>query len=173
MDAKNLADLYELPLVEWQRIEEVLAGDPNNIAGPGKDDGRSWLGTVNADGTPHLTGIGPMWHDGGFFFTSGEGARKARNLARDGRCTLGISTAGFDLSVDGEAALIEDPAVVADVAARYAASGWPVTAEGTGLTAPFSAPSAGPPPWQVYRFTPREATAVLTTEPGGATRWRF
>jgi hypothetical protein len=40
------------------------------------------------------------------------------------------------------------------------------------LTADFSAPSAGPPPWLVYRITPRSATA-LGVDPGGATRWRF
>jgi hypothetical protein len=35
------------------------------------------------------------------------------------------------------------------------------------------APSAGPPPWHVYRFTPTAATALATIEPGGATRWTF
>jgi hypothetical protein len=44
---------------------------------------------------------------------------------------------------------------------------------GLALTSDFSAPSAGPPPWFVYRLTPNTATAVATVEPGGATRWRF
>jgi hypothetical protein len=44
---------------------------------------------------------------------------------------------------------------------------------GVALTAEYSAPSAGPPPWFVYRLSPRTATALLTVEPGGATRWRF
>jgi hypothetical protein len=44
---------------------------------------------------------------------------------------------------------------------------------GTALTAEFSAPSAGPPPWHVYRLTPRTATALGTVGPGGAMRWRF
>ena len=44
--------------------------------------------------------------------------------------------------------------------------------EGDAFTAPFSAPSAGPPPWHLYRF--RFHTAfVATAEPYGATRWRF
>ena len=37
----------------------------------------------------------------------------------------------------------------------------------------FSAPGAGPPPWYVYEFTPEDAYAVATEEPGGATRWTF
>ena len=41
------------------------------------------------------------------------------------------------------------------------------------LTAPYSAPSAGPPPWNVYVITPTTAFGVATAEPNGATRWRF
>ena len=68
-----------------------------------------------------------------------------------------------------------DRAMVADVAARASADGWPaeVDESGLALTAEYSAPSAGPPPWLVYRLTPTQATAVATVEPGGATRWTF
>jgi hypothetical protein len=45
--------------------------------------------------------------------------------------------------------------------------------EGDALTAPFSAPSAGPPPWHLYLFTSHTAFGVATAEPYGATRWRF
>ena len=44
---------------------------------------------------------------------------------------------------------------------------------GTGITAPFNAPSQGPPPWGVYRIDAKSATVVLGTEPGGLTRFRF
>ena len=37
---------------------------------------------------------------------------------------------------------------------------------GHALTAEFSAPSAGPPPWFVYRLTPRAATALATVGSG-------
>jgi hypothetical protein len=43
----------------------------------------------------------------------------------------------------------------------------------TALTAEFSAPSAGPPPWHVYRVMIETATALETVEPGGATTWTF
>ena len=174
MEAKNLADLYDLPLVDWQRVEDRLTS-PKGLAGPEPTDPRSWLATTNADDSPHLTGVGPLYGSGGFYFTTGGTTRKSRNLARDPRCTLGVSTEEFDLTVDGDAAPVDDPAVVAELAGRYAAGGWPARVDdtGTGITAPFSAASAGPPPWRVYRLTPRVATVVLTTEPGGATRWTF
>jgi hypothetical protein len=81
----------------------------------------------------------------------------------------------FDLVVEGTAGRIADPSTVATMAARWAAEGWPARVDdtGTALTAEFSAPSAGPPPWFVYRLTLRTATALATVEPGGATRWRY
>jgi hypothetical protein len=174
MDATNLADLYGLPLVDWARIEARLAA-PAGLAGTDSPDHRAWLATTNADGSPHLTGLGPLWADGLFWFTTGEATRKGRNLARDPRCTLGVSTEEFDLAVEGDAALVDDPEVVAEMATRWASGGWPASVDGSGtaLTAEYSAPSAGPPPWRVYRITPRQATVVLAAEPGGATRWRF
>lgn len=38
---------------------------------------------------------------------------------------------------------------------------------------PLSAPSAGPPPWHLYRVTIHSAVGVAGAEPYGATRWRF
>ena len=91
------------------------------------------------------------------------------------RCTLSVASHDFDLVVEGEARKVTDPATVAAIAERYAAEGWPARVDDTGLalTAEYSAPSAGPPPWLVYRLLPRAATALLTVEPGGATRWSF
>ena len=37
----------------------------------------------------------------------------------------------------------------------------------------YSAPSAGPPPWDLYKFTPATVFGLATAEPSGATRWRF
>jgi hypothetical protein len=74
MNAKNLAELYELPLVDWQRVEARLAG-PEGLAGTGGPDNRSWLATTNPDGSPHLTGLGPLWVSGLFYFTTGETTR--------------------------------------------------------------------------------------------------
>jgi len=37
----------------------------------------------------------------------------------------------------------------------------------------LSAPSAGPPPWDLYAVAPTTIFGVRSAEPGGATRWRF
>jgi len=86
-----------------------------------------------------------------------------------------VATDAFDLVVDGVAELVSDPGVVATMAEQWRAAGWPaeVDESGVALRADYSAPSAGPPPWSVYRLVAHQATSVLTIEPGGATRWRF
>jgi hypothetical protein len=176
VDAKNLAGLYGLPTLEWARVQAQLeAGIPQAPGSGGPNRHTCWLTTINPDGGPHVTGIGALWVDGTFWFETGAQTWKARNLARDPRCVLSVAMDDFDLVVEGTAGRITDPSTVATMAARWAAEGWPARVDdtGTALTAEFSAPSAGPPPWFVYRLTPRTATALATVEPGGATRWRY
>jgi PPOX class probable F420-dependent enzyme len=176
MKATNLADLYNSPLLDWSAIEARLRAGLSQAPGTGGPSRHTcWLATINPDGSPHVTGVGALWADGRFWFETGQDTRKGKNLARDPRCTLSVAAQDFDLVVEGEAAVVTDPAVVADLAARWAAEGWPARVDDSGmaLTAEYSAPSAGPPPWHVYRLTPRTATAVGTVDPGGATRWRF
>ena len=176
MDATNLADLYGTPLLDWDRIVDRLDEGVTQAPGTGGPDRHTcWLATMNADGSPHVTGIGALWLDGAFWFETGERTRKGRNLARDPRCTLSVASHEFDLVVEGEAHVVTEPAIVADMARRWADEGWParVDESGTAITAEYSAPSAGPPPWLVYRMAPRTATGLLTVDPGGATRWRF
>src|SRR5688572_10242116 len=98
MDATNLADLYELPLIDWGAIESRL--DQGFTQAPdtgGPNRHTCWLATINPDGTPHVTGIGAAWVDGTFWFETGERTRKGRNLARDPRCTISLATQEFDL----------------------------------------------------------------------------
>jgi len=176
MDTKNLADLYDLPALDWAECEEALeTGYPQAPGTGGPNRHTTWLATIDADGSPHVNGIGSMWLDGAFIFETGRTSRKGRNLARDPRCTLSIAMDTFDLVVEGEAELVTDPTVIADVAARFRHEGWPaeVDESGTALTAEYSAPSAGPPPWHVYRVVPRTATVVSTVEPGGSSRFEF
>jgi len=176
MDARNLAELYELPLLDWEpiaaRLEEGLTQAPGT---GGPDRHTFWLATIDPDGRPHVTGVGAFWHDGAFWVVTGATTRKGRNLARDPRCTLSVAAPGFDLVVEADAALVTDPERVAAIAATAAEGGWPARVDDSGqaITAEFSAPSAGPPPWHVYRLEPVTAMALAVEEPGGATRWRF
>jgi PPOX class probable F420-dependent enzyme len=177
MDARNLAELYDAPPMDWDgvrsRLDAGIEQAPGNEDGPGRHT--CWLSTINDDGSPHVTAVGAIWVDGSFFFETGKRTRKGRNLARDPRCALSVSVREFDLTIEGEARVVTDPDTVARLARIWSADGWPAEADesGTALTAPYSAQSAGPPPWHVYRVQARSAFAVQTVQPHGATRWTF
>jgi hypothetical protein len=174
MDVINLADLYNLPPMEWAGIEASLdAGFEQVPGGGGPNRHTCWLTTINPNGSPHVAAVGALWVDGTFWFQTGDQTRKGKNVARDSRCVLSLAADEFDLVVEGDARRVTDRPTVATMAGHWAGN-WPVRVDDTGqaLTAEFSAPSAGPPPWFIYRIVPRGMTAVATVAPGGATRWR-
>lgn len=164
-------DGYGSPPLEWSRAHDLLAAppDPNNPAG----DSTIFFGTVRPDGRPHAAGVGALWHDGDFYIVSGPKTQKSRNLAANPACTISLHLEGMDLVLEGEAVRVTDAATLETMAARYRAAGWPAEVDGDAFTAPYSAPSAGPPPWHLYRFTFHTAYGVAGAEPYGATRWRF
>ena len=176
MRAKNLDDIDGTPVQHWDAVTAILESGVTqapDTGGPNRHT--TWLTTINPDGSPHVTAVGAVWLDGAFWFQTGDTTRKAKNVAREPRCAISISTKELDLVVSGTAEKVSDPAAVSRVAAAWNTGGWPceVDESGIGLTAPFNAPAVGPPPWFVYRITPRSATSVSTIEPGGATRWTF
>jgi pyridoxamine 5'-phosphate oxidase-like protein len=174
MEIINLGTADGLPPVDWDAIVEKL--DTGSAPDPDAHNARTkWLATVNEDGTPHVTAVGAIWLDGSFWFQTGTGTRKGRNVERQPRCSIALSVRDADVVVEGDAARVTDPEMVARVAKAWADDGWPAEPDesGTGITAPFNAPSQGPPPWNVYRIAPRSATVVLGAEPGGLTRFSF
>ncbi len=166
IEVTNL-DRYGSPALAWSRARDLLA------AGTPQPDIPFFLGTSGPGGRPHAAGIGALWLDGGLYFTSGPGTRKAANLAANPACTISVRLDGIDVVFEGEAHRVTDAMTLERAASRYRQGGWPAEVDGEAFTAPFSAPSAGPPPWHLYRFTALTAFGAATAEPYGATRWRF
>jgi hypothetical protein len=167
-DTTNL-DRYGDPALPWSRARDVLERD---AAGPNV----TWfLGTRRPDGTPHAAGIGALWDGGELYFTSSPNAAKARHLAVHPEATLSARLDGLDVVFEGVAERVVDEAMLEAVVKRYQASGWPaeVDRDAAAFTAPYSAPSAGPPPWQLYRLRYHAVFGVAWEPPNGATRWRF
>ena len=116
---------------------------------------------------------GPSGSTAILYVVSGPRTRKSRNLAANPACTIAAALRGIDPVFEGEATRVTDRPTLERLAALYRAQGWPAEVAGDAFTAPYSAPSAGPPPWYLYRFTFHTAFGVAGTEPHGATRWRF
>ena len=166
VEVTNL-DGYGFPSLDWDRPRNWLV---NDAAGP---DLPFFLNTVGEDGRPHSAGIGARWLDGDLTIVTGPRARKTRNLLANPACTVTVRLGDIDLVMEGTAVRTTDPAVVAEAVLRYQEVGWPAVVDGDTITAPYSAPSAGPPPWHLYLFTFHTAFGVATAQPSGATRWRF
>jgi pyridoxine/pyridoxamine 5'-phosphate oxidase len=171
MEEKNL-DIYGNQPIRWSRP----LGQLESTSSKSQDAARPktyWLATVRPDGRPHTAGVGALWVEGKFYFVSGPGTRKSRNLAKNANCVISVSLDDIDLVVEGTAARVTDGKTLQRIAQLYAEQGWPARATETSLTAEFSAPSAGPPPWDLYQMRPASAIGVASAEPYGATRWRF
>jgi general stress protein 26 len=164
---KNLADLYDLDPVPWSRALEALESPEAQSGVP------SFLATTRPDGRPHLAAVGALWDSGRMYFVSGPGTRKSRNIEHNPSCAISVSLKGLDLVFEGTAERVTDDETLQRLAKRYAAEGWPATVENGAFTHEYSAPSAGPPPWNLYAIIATQVFGVLAAEPGGATRWRF
>jgi Pyridoxamine 5'-phosphate oxidase len=163
---RNL-DQYGHPELPWSRARDVLASDTPTA------DVTFFLATVRPDGRPHSAGVGAIWVDDALYFVSGPGTLKSRNLTTNPACSIAARLRGIDLVLEGDAHRVTDAATLERVAAVYRSGGWPATVEGEAFTAPFTAPSGGPPPWYVYRLTLHTAVGIAGAEPHGATRWDF
>ena len=174
MEIINLGEADGLPAVNWADVVERLDGrlqpapDAHNAH-------TTWLSTVNKDGSPHVTAVGALWLEGSFWFQTGSGTQKSRNVARDPRCSVALSVRDADVVAEGEAVRVTDGPTLTRLAQAWADQGWPAELDetGTGITAPFNAPSQGPPPWNVFRIEPHSVLVTLGTEPGGLTRFTF
>src|SRR5262245_33544673 len=160
-------DNYGSQPIPWSFLLDVLDG------GALKSAPAVFLGTVRPEGRPHAAGVGAAWYDGDLYFQTGPRTQKARNVAANPACTLAASLPGIDAVFEGDAERVSDAATLEAVAGTYRDGGWPVQVEADGLVAPYSAPSAGPPPWHLYRITVHTVFGVGGPDPGGATRWRF
>jgi Pyridoxamine 5'-phosphate oxidase len=166
VEQKNL-DIYGNKPLAWSRVRREL-----NASSKSKAHRTYWLATVGRGG-PSVAGVGALWVDDQIYFVSGPRTRKSRNVSHDPRCVVAVALPGVDVVIEGRARKVTDEKTLKRLAARYRATGWPARVADGAFTAEYSAPSAGPPPWDLYVVAPSTAFAVAGKKPYGATRWRF
>jgi hypothetical protein len=86
---------------------------------------------------------------------------------------VSVATEPFDLVVEGIAERVRDSDELAAAAVVFNEWGWSAEVAGDALTAEYSAPSAGPAPWYVFRVRPSTVFAFGTSEPFGATKFQL
>ena len=99
MEIINLGKADGLPPVDWATVTEKLT--TGSAPAPDAMNSRTtWLSTVNEDGSPHVTPVGALWLGGTFWFQTGAGTRKGRNVAHDPRCSIAVSIQDADVVYD-------------------------------------------------------------------------
>ena len=140
-------------LLRWSWAEQRLASSHDY-----------WLSTVRPDGRPHLMPVWGVWLDGALWFSSSLSSRKARNLARDPRCSVATDDAFEPVVVEGVAERVSDRDLLHQFAQAVN-----IKYE-TDIADEFYDPDVNgcwrvPPRW-VFSLTERNFT-------GSPTRWRF
>ena len=132
-----------------------------------------WVATVHPTGRPHVVPILAIVSDDVLHFAAGPGTQKARNLARDPRVTVTTRGEDFDVVVEGVVDPVDADDDLAAVAEAYVSKyGWEVEAREGSLHGD-GAPTAGPPPYDVYHLTPHRAFGFPATGDATPTRWVF
>lgn len=160
---QSIATNGVMAVTPWAEAREQLEGAR-----------KYWLATVKPNGQPHVMPLFGVWSESELYFTSGVAARKVRNLAQNSHCVITAIGKSLDLIVEGEAAKVRDEARLQHVAELYSSKyGWHLRVHDGAYLADYGAPSAGPPPYELYEVRPVTVFGLGTDEPFGATRWRF
>jgi nitroimidazol reductase NimA-like FMN-containing flavoprotein (pyridoxamine 5'-phosphate oxidase superfamily) len=153
------------PVIPWPEARARLAAA-----------GTYWLATLHPTGQPQIRPVLAVWTDDALHTTTSPDARKGRNLAGDPRGSLAAQGDGLDLVVEGTLARVTDAATLHRVADAYQSKyGWQVSVRDGAFQAD-GAPTAGPPPYQVYRLTPVVVFGFGTEDDRygpRSTRWDF
>lgn len=123
-----------------------------------------WLASTWPDRRPHVMPVWAVWLDRAVWFSSGGRSRKARNLARDPRCSITSDNALEPVVVEGRAELVTAPGHLArflDVLnAKYA----------TGYSLELLDPTVN----ACYRVRPTWVFSLTEDDfAGSPTRWTF
>jgi len=90
-----------------------------------------WLSTVPPEGRPHVVPLIAVWLNGSLYFATGDGERKARNLAKNRQVSITSGcndlNKGLDIVVEGQTKAVTDDAKLRRVVETYVAKygeGW-------------------------------------------------
>ncbi len=135
-------------LLPWKWAEQRLKKSHNY-----------WITTTGPDGSPHTMVVWGIWIDGSFYFSTGKGSRKARNLAQNPRCVVATERADEAVIVEGEAELTKDSPAIKFFSQYEKKYKWDM-----------SQMQDEP----IYRVTPRKAFGLYEKKfQASATRWKF
>ena len=136
---------YGFEPIEWSWVVKRMSNARNY-----------WVATTRADGSPHLSPVWGVWHDGAFHFFTDPDSLKARNIRRDPRASVHLESGDEVVVVEGA---LESAAATPEIISAYESK--------YGI-------SLGEEPEGLYRLDHVKVLAWLESDfPKTATRWLF
>ena len=97
-------------LLRWDEVTEQLERSRNY-----------WVCTTRPDGRPHAAPVWGLWLDDAFYFSTGRGTAKGRNLAHNSAVAVHLESGDDAVMLEGRVELIDDPATLARFDQAYGA----------------------------------------------------
>ncbi len=139
-------------LLPWSWADERLSSARNYF-----------VSTTRPDGRPHVMPVWGIWLNRGFYFSTGPGSTKVRNLRANPHCVVSPEGGGRAVIVEGLAQIESDPDVLRPFVVAYKEKyDWQIDL-------------SDPKQSGIWRVTPRVVFAFNETDDfvGSATRWVF
>ena len=138
------------------------------------DAGTYWIVTVRHDLRPHVTPLIGHWIDDTFYFCTGPGEQKAKNIVQNSNCAVvtgcNIYAKGLDIVVEGNAERVVEEARLVELARAWEAKygdPWHFDVRDSAFHH-----ADGGEAW-VFEVVPDKALGFEKGDPPGQTRWRF
>jgi uncharacterized pyridoxamine 5'-phosphate oxidase family protein len=137
------------------------------------DAGIYWITTVRHDLRPHVTPLIGLWIDDKFYFCTGPGEQKAKNVVDNSNCAVVTGCNkygdGLDIVVEGNAERVVEEVRLRNLAQAFETkygSDWRFEVRDSAFQ------HMGGEAW-VYEVTPHKVLGFEKGDPPGQTRWTF
>lgn len=138
-------------MLPWSFVSQQMAASRNY-----------WIVSASPDGQPHAAPVWGVWHDETFYFGTGPGSRKGRNLASNPRVVVHLESGDDTVIFEGVVERVTDATLLQRVADVY---------EAKYSFRPADEPLEDQP---MLALRPHKAYAWLERSyPQTATRWEF
>ena len=134
-------------LLPWSFVEERMESARNY-----------WIASTRPDGDPHTAPVWGLWHQGAFYFSTGDQSVKGRNVSANPKISVHLESGDEVVILEGEVNEVKDNEVLKSLDQAYNKK-YDLDMQGPGL---------------IFLLSARKAFAWREKDfPQSATRWIF
>ncbi|HLD94950.1 MAG TPA: pyridoxamine 5'-phosphate oxidase family protein [Anaerolineales bacterium] len=103
-----VAESKGVGLLPWSLVEERMVASRNY-----------WIASAQPNGRPHAAPVWGLWHDGKFYFSTGEASRKGRNLEASPAVSVHLESGDEVVILEGEATAVSNSELLESLDKAY------------------------------------------------------